>query len=179
MEGQSEKWYLDLMRRHERPVLKLKPELQHQISLRRIKSLIAQYVKEGYDAIWWVVDMDTYKGKLDAFRAICDQILRRFRNVYILINSPCFETWLLLHYQDPPRYTDRCEMIIRLLKQHPEMANYDKSEKFYCYTDPDIYLRLKPFQKEAIARAKALDRLPEGYTIKAQIYKVIESVLKD
>ena len=171
VEGETEKYYIDAFRRTERCHIKIKPSIVHQIGLGNIERHIRRYANEGYDKIFWVVDMDTYRGEEDEFHKICQQISD---DAEVLVNCPCFEVWLLLHFDKADREFYNCKAVISELKTYKQMENYEKTANFYQRNN--IYQKLKPYLNNAIARAKWLDQSP--VSTKAQIYRFIEEVLR-
>lgn len=65
----------------------------------------------GFDAVWCVLDVDEHRGLLDAVR---EAQKRGFRTA---ISNPCFEIWLLWHYEDCERYSSS-EDLRKRLKKH-------------------------------------------------------------
>jgi hypothetical protein len=47
-----------------------------------------------YDSVWAVVDVDEHVDLADAVQ------LARRESIWLLVSNPCFELWLLYHYQD-------------------------------------------------------------------------------
>ncbi len=171
VEGHTERWYIDAMRRSERFCVRIKPDIVHQIGLNEVESRLKRYFKEGYDKIFWIVDMDTYWNKEDKFHEVCNKIKDK---VEVLINNPCLEVWFLAHFTEVSRNYPNCMSVINELKRQQEMTDYEKNENFF--QRQNIYQRLKPYLNCAIARAKELDRAEEHIETRAQIYKLIESI---
>ena len=171
VEGETEKYYIDALRKTERCHIRIKPRIVHQIGLGDIEEYIREYVEEGYDRIFWIVDMDTYRNKESEFYEVCQRIANEAE---ILINCPCFEVWLLLHFDEAYREFSDCKAVINELKTHGPMANYEKTERFYLRNN--VYQKLKPYLDSAIRRAKKLDKAK--IKTKAQIYRLVEEVLK-
>jgi hypothetical protein len=162
VDGQTEFWYFQMLLRNNRSLsVHLKPEIPQK------KKLVDQFeiVKENakhYDKVIWIVDLDvivaennkTKKGEkpiLIQFRDYCEE-LKKNRNVTVLVNNPCFEYWLLLHFESTTKFFSKCDDAIKQLKKH--LPYYAKTSKFYTKEDNDIYLILKFRLKNAIANAK-------------------------
>ncbi len=79
--------------------------------------------------IVWIADWDHIKdtGQTKIFEDIRKR-LNRHPNVLILINNPCFEFWLLLHFQQTSRPYNTCNEVIRDLKKY--IPGYDKNANF-------------------------------------------------
>lgn len=80
-----------------------------------------------YDEVWCVVDVDDYD--LDPARK-----LARERGIRLAVSNPCFEYWLLLHFEE---YLERCRNyaeVERRLRRH--LPAYDKTRlSFADYVD--------------------------------------------
>jgi len=164
VDGETEFRYFQMLLRNNRSLsVHLKPEIPQK------KKLADQFenVKESarhYDKVIWIVDLDvilaedkkTKKGNKPAmvqFREYCEA-LKKEKNVMVIVNNPCFEYWLLLHFEPTTKFFSKCDDAISQLKRH--LPDYAKTEKFYTKQDNDIYLMLRPRLKTAIANAKKI-----------------------
>lgn len=84
---------------------------------------------DGFDKVFCVFDKDCHESYQNTLKAIT-----QLKGVYQAIESvPCFEYWLLLHFEyvaHPYAATENhsvCDLVIKELKQH--MPNYEKSQK--------------------------------------------------
>lgn len=66
---------------------------------------------ELIDAVWCVFDVDSHPAVVDACRQAAAN------NVECAISNPCFEIWLLLHFQDHTAFVDR-GVAVTTLRQH-------------------------------------------------------------
>ena len=168
VDGECEFWYIQMLKRNERQIsVDLKPEIPQR------KKLIDQYAKvielsKDYDKVFWIIDFDVInsetrqakKGKetaLQEFKKYYNDINKRFENIFIIINNPCLEYWILLHFQSTSKYFDSCDSATKELKKH--LTNYEKTQSYYTKQDNDIYLKLKPNLNNAISNAKKLKEL--------------------
>jgi Skp family chaperone for outer membrane proteins len=168
VDGECEFWYIQMLKRNERQIsVDLKPEIPQK------KKLIDQYKKvvdlsKDYDKVFWIIDFDviiseTRKAKkgaqtvLQEFKKYYTDLENNFQNIFVIINNPCLEFWILLHFQTTSKYFDTCESATKELKKH--LTNYEKSQSFYTKQDNDIYLKLKPHLNNAILNAKKLESL--------------------
>ena len=101
----------------------------------------------------------------------------KLKNLAILINNPCLEFWYLLHFKDTGKFYPTCEEVVKEIRKYKPLSGYQKSERYYK-GNPDIYQKLKPYQKEAMKRAKKLDKLNKEPLdgASAQIYKLLEAL---
>jgi len=176
VEGETEKWYISMLKRNERKLsINIKPELNVK------KTLEQQYrhvisLAEDYTKVFWIVDFDTILAEtrtakkgistpLEKFNNYRRKIVEEYKNVVVIVNNPCLEFWLLLHFEPTSRYFDKCDKAIKQLKKH--IPDYKKSEQFYTKQDQDIYLKLKPKLQDAIKNAQKLGEYDQENSQKA------------
>jgi len=101
------------------------------------------------DAVFVLSDMDTEeykKAKAEEAIRIADK-----SEIELLLSTPCFEIWYLLHFRYSTRqYSSSAEAVDELRKY---VKDYQKNS--------DIAEMLKPLQAEAIARAKKAEKYHE------------------
>ena len=177
-----------MLKRNEKLVsVDLKPEIPQR------KKLSEQYAKvvdlsRDYDKVYWIIDFDVInketreakKGKKTALQELkeyYDKISKRYSNIVIvIINNPCFEYWLLLHFEATskfhPSYTD----LVKQLKKH--LPDYEKSQVYYTKQNKDMYLRLFPLLPVAITNAKELKGFDFDNPNKAisEMYLLLENI---
>jgi len=72
-----------------------------------------------------------------------------------LVNSPCLELWLLLHFESTGKpFSDCSSAEKQLIQKH--IKDYEKSERFYKKRKNDIYKTLLDKRDTAIENAKKL-----------------------
>ena len=176
VEGETEKWYISMLKRNERDLpIYIKPELNIKKTLEKQYEYVIN-AAEDYTMVFWVVDFDTIlaetrtakKGTstpLEKFNNYRRKIAKKYKNVAIIVNNPCLEFWLLLHFEPTSRYFDKCDKAIKQLKKH--LPNYEKTEQFYTKQDQDIYLKLKPQLQNSIKNAEKLGEFDPQIPYKA------------
>lgn len=92
-----------------------------------------------YDEVWCVFDIDAHPKVPDALQQA------RANNLALAISNPCFELWILLHFEDQRKHLER-EVAHRLCKNH--IPRYDKYVSFRA---------LSPDYDEAVKRASNLE----------------------
>ncbi|MFG1927649.1 RloB family protein [Cryptosporangium sp. NPDC048952] len=117
----TEPAYLTGLLRHRRAghvTVEIKPKgLAPSGLVTHTNKLLRRYPGE-FDEAWCVTDVDNFRDVPDALRAAAP-------DVRLAISNPCFELWLLLHFEDmPPHCTDYTEAARRLRRHLPK---YDKS----------------------------------------------------
>jgi RloB-like protein len=165
VDGDCEVWYLQMLKRNERSiVVNIEPKIPQRKKLSdQFDTVIS--LSEDYTKVFWIIDFDvivseTKKAKtgsktaLEAFLEYRKTITDKHNNIVIIVNSPCLEYWLLLHFETTTKYFDACEGAENQLKKR--LKDYEKTQKYYTKQDNDIYLRLKPYLSDALKNAKAL-----------------------
>ncbi len=76
-----------------------------------------------YEAVWVVFDSEQRLGTPEL-----DAVLRRAaqEGIFVAMSAPCFEYWLILHFEYTTAYLCSCLEAERKLKQH--VPDYDKSD---------------------------------------------------
>ena len=164
---ECEFWYIHMLKRNEKSInVDLKPEIPQK---KKISDQF-KYVRElsaDYDKVFWIIDFDVIKNEslkakkgtktsLQEFKAYYDEINKSLENVIVIINNPCLEYWILLHYETTSKYYETCVGVTKQLKKH--LPDYNKSQVFYTKQDNDIYLRLKSLLSKAITNAERLEK---------------------
>lgn len=166
VDGQTEYWYLEMLKRNERNLrVNIKPELPSKKSLAEQFKLLCDLSRREYEKVFWVVDFDVIlketreaaKGKITALQEFTNyrnQLHEEFENVVVIVNNPCLEFWILLHFENTTRSFEDCSKAESQLKKH--LNDYEKTQKYFTKQDNDIYLKLKPHLKAALQRASKL-----------------------
>ncbi len=165
VDGDCEVWYLQMLKRNERSInVNIEPKIPQR------KKLAEQFdnvikLSEDYKKVFWIIDFDVIasetksakaqsKTATQSFLKYKNTIKEKYKNVVIIVNNPCLEFWLLLHFETTSKYFDTCEGAEKQLKKH--LKDYEKSQKYYIKQDNDIYLRLKSKLANALKNSKAL-----------------------
>jgi hypothetical protein len=96
-----------------------------------------------YDEVWCVFDVDAHERLPDAKQKA------NANRIELAISNPCFELWLLLHFQDQRQHIER-HQAQSACRSH--MPGYQKEVPFEL-----VY----PHHQEAVDRAVALDEWQE------------------
>ena len=128
-------------------------------------------------ADFYLLDMDTIyaQGKISEYMQARDNCLHS-RNangrLFIIETRPCFEFWLLLHYDFVTRMFKCCDDVILELKKHwPE---YNKS--LNCAKQ--IYAKLQDKLEDAIERARSIEPIhsySQMHTFFDELRRIIQS----
>lgn len=176
VDGDTEVWYFQMLKRNERTLaVNIEPKIPQK------KSVLEQYelvksLSEDYKTVFWIIDFDTIvketreakRGKetpLQVFLKYRKVLKKEYENVTIIVNNPCLEFWILLHFEKTSKYFIDCASAEKQLKKY--LKDYEKTRKYYTKQENDIYLRLKPNMKTAISNASNLGLFDEYDSEKA------------
>ena len=185
VDGQTEFWYLQMLKRNERNIkVDIKPEIPQK------KKLSEQYTKvlelsDDYDKVFWILDFDVILSEsanaknnkqkpIDLFLEYKSAIEAKYKNIAIIINQPCLEFWFLIHFEHIAAQFSNCESAIKKLKKH--LTDYQKTERYFTKQDNDIYLKLKiqlPTAKSNSKKMASFDRA-SPYSGLTEMYKLFE-----
>ena len=151
----TEPHYFKEFRRLERRLIELeivpagvpKTVVEVAVAMKKKSDEMAKQRKDEnlrYDYVWCLFDIDEHPNVEDAKQQARDNSLE------IAISNPCFELWLLLHFQDQNAHIDRNPLKHLCIKHMP---GYVKTP--FCDA-------LFPNLATAIARAAKLDKRNES-----------------
>ena len=136
--------------------------------LERLVNFEDQFDLDGDDERWLVIDVDRQRSQF------LDEVAQGAREsgYGLAISNPCFELWLLLHFQDAPSSAADCAAMTERLRPH--VGGHNKAHiKLESYTPARM--------AEAAARARALEGgqdtrwpAPPG----THVFKVVERLLR-
>jgi uncharacterized protein YpiB (UPF0302 family) len=167
VDGECEFWYIQMLKRNERSInVTLEPKIPQKKKLAEQYELVLELSKD-YNKVYWIIDFDVIdsetrsakKGSKTAiieFKEYYDIIEKKYENIHVIINNPCLEFWILLHFETTSKYYENCEKVIAQLKKRNYLSDYEKSQKYYTKQDNDIYLKLRPHLKTAINNCNKL-----------------------
>ena len=95
-----------------------------------------------YDEIWCVMDVEVPEA--ESLRRALNKA--RGQNLDVALSNPCFEFWILLHFEYCGTLFHGCKAVVKRLKKH--IPKYKKGQ--------DIFSRLEPNTNQAIQRAESL-----------------------
>jgi hypothetical protein len=175
VDGETELWYMQMLKKNEiLQGISIQPELPKKKILEEQFDLVKANAKI-YDVSIWVVDLDVIiaEGKIAELKKYKKEA-NDIEKIHILVNTPCLEFWFLMHVKDSGKYFRECDPVGKELTNHHPLSTYEKSEKYFVKSNPDIYKRLKPYLKtgveNSIKRGEFDIENPEQ--AKAEFYKV-------
>lgn len=180
VEGETEVWYLQMLKQHEQQDrnlrINIKPEIPQKKKIKDQYKLVHELARSEYDKVFWIVSLDVIvketheapKEKLPPlaeFIELRERLYREFDNVRVIVNNPCLEFWFLLHFVKTNGYYRNYNEVLTELRGH--LRGYDKTRKYFMRPGKDIYTRLKPYLKEAIENAEELGNFSEAHPFKS------------
>lgn len=187
VDGETEIWYLQMLKRNERQLkINIEPKLPQRKSIDEQYKLVTELSEREYSKVFWIVDLDTIikesretpRGKKTPLQALVElrgKLQKEYNNVTIIINNPCLEFWLLLHFEKTSKLFDTCDKAETELKKY--LKDYEKTQKYFTKQDNDIYLRLRPLLKTAISNSSNLGEFDLDEQIKAicEMFRLFEA----
>lgn len=119
---------------------------------------------EDFDEVWCVFDVDEYPHVSDAVS------LARRENILVAVSNPCFELWLLLHFESCAAHLPRYASVLSRLEKH--VGGYNKAVEFVRYQDR---------VDDAIERARGLDPSGEAYGSNPStgMWRLVERIVRE
>lgn len=131
--------------------------------IERLTRFRDEYQIGGDDELWLMVDVDRWNLAKIAQEAVQ-------RGYQLAISNPCFEVWLLCHFQEPPAEASVCQPIEDALRAALG-GSYNKSK-----------LNISQFVDRldfALSRAERLDVNPKDrwpQSVGSHVYRVVRSI---
>jgi hypothetical protein len=150
---------------------------QNTLSLVK-KAIKIRNDEKEFDRVWCVFDRDDYSKA--QFKQACD--IAQSEDIDIAYSNEAFEIWYILHlqYRDTAISRNEYERILTNLMRDKQLFN--RQEK-YQKNIHDMYEKLKPFQRTAIANAKKLIQTrddsgldPYDMNPSTTVYKLVEEL---
>lgn len=177
-EGETEWFYFESMRILKRYSYQLKPTFPKHSDWRYIFKQARQCIKEGYDKVFCLIDMDvmyTKPNEMVSYKAAKEKLLKE--GAIILETNPCTEFWFLIHFL-PTLSTKNyrnCDEVVKDLRKY--LPGYEKSKAYFKKTNLYQYLTSNGDLQKAIQYADQLyeiaQKTPEDYHSYTQIHKVL------
>jgi hypothetical protein len=132
--------------------------------LQRVERHAAQEQLRPNDAVWLVLDRDCWEeAELDLVHQAC--FAKKF---YLAVSNPCFEYWLLLHFDKGSGVTNAASCRARLVQALPTFSkNHVEVEKF------------RPRIDTAIDNARVKDNPPVDWPHGngSTVYRLVEQLI--
>jgi hypothetical protein len=180
-DGQTERIYFSDVRDTDRPNnLTIFPDYPRRLGsysgvLERALQLIADY-----DKVFALIDMDKIiqENRLAVYQR--DKAAATAKGIIVLENNPCFEIWLLLHFEYTGRLFASCLEVEQRLNHPDRIRDYSKEQRFqaarrlyYHYKERLTNNAIPNAARLEIARADHDPQYP-----RAEIFKFFEWYFK-
>ncbi|WP_281269994.1 RloB family protein [Helicobacter brantae] len=164
-EGKSERNYLENL-------YPKKFRFHFSACLGAIKSKIAE--ESEAKTIFVLLDGDIHKDRdIENFRDYC----KAYANTTVIVNSPCFEYWLLLHFEETTKPfignnqgKTKGSECVRYFKDILKKSGYTYKKGFL---DKKLLQTLQESQQQALIRAKKTNKDTGSYT---EMYRLFEGL---
>lgn len=115
------------------------------------------------DEVWCVVDVDEF----DVARAV--QSARSEPRIRLAVSNPCFELWLLLHFQGHAAFMPNAAKAADLLRRH--VPGFEKAVEFRRY---------EPGLRQAIERARTLGGTDDDHPNPSTgVWRLVELIMSE
>jgi hypothetical protein len=128
VDGDTEFWYFQMLKRNERAMMiNIEPKIPNK---KRLSEQFAEVkiLSKNYTKVFWIIDFDVVKKEtqeakkgtktaMQSFLEYQKTIKNKYKNIEIIINNPCLEFWLLLHFETTSKDFDKCEYAEKQLKK--------------------------------------------------------------
>jgi hypothetical protein len=124
---------------------------------------LASRTRDEFDELWCVADVDEF----DLDRAVQAAEAGRVR---LAVSNPCFEVWLLLHFEEGGPHVSGAAAAVRRLRRH--LPAYEKAKlQFEDYA---------PGLRDAVDRARKLDDgSAVGTNPSSGVWRLVERIVRD
>jgi hypothetical protein len=164
-EGLTEREYFKSLKHHEKLPFKFKPDIPKHSDIWSIVSK-AEELANYFDFVYCIIDLDRILPNKQEY-GFYRKIKNRQKNIVFIENNPCFELWILLHFEFSTRDYDNCGSLTAILKKH--IPDYVKSFKYL--ENRDLYGLLSSKLELAIRNALMLEKAIVNS--KSDVYKII------
>lgn len=177
-EGETEWFYFDALRIFHRYPFKMAPDFPSHSDIGHILSLAERYVKEKYDHVVCLIDMDRLRqmpAERNKYNA--NKGKRKYKNVLFIETYPCTEFWFLLHFL--PELSTRTyhsyDALLPELRKY--MPGYEKTKKYFRKNNLYCFLKKYGSIEKAMNNAEKLCKIanesPEDTLAYSEIYQVV------
>lgn len=180
-EGETEWFYFDSLRIAKRYPFRLVPGMPSHSDFGHILSLADRYLKEKFDYVICLIDMDRMKqlpAEMTKYQAIKRK--REYKSVWFIETHPCTEFWFLLHFLpdlSKRKYISYDDLLPELQRYMP---GYEKTKRYFRKTDLYTFLEKNGDIERAVRNGKLLSELSKSNSddeiCYSEVYKVIEII---
>ncbi len=127
------------------------------------------------DSLWLVIDRDPQSWKPDMIDTVAQRC--RQKSYSLALSNPCFELWLLLHFEDVSSQSEERQNLLLANADHllkKEVARYRQPRPEWDYIDHYF-----PHTEIALGRARTLDTDPNARwpaALGTRVYRLVEQI---
>lgn len=174
-DGITEKIYFEQLKELEKVKdVVIKPELPSKSSkggsYKKAINAAKSLVGEGYDHVYCLIDFDTVVSE-NKLAKLKQELKDMDNKITVYINNPCFEAWVLIHYEKTGKAFDDCTAVEKTITKH--LKDYRKNQDYL--RKKNLYKILRPhLEVSAIPNASFLeiDREEKGNNYpRAEVFK--------
>ena len=131
---------------------------------KHLKKQIEKEPLHDDDEVWVVIDVDRYHEHLPEVAKLCHDV-----GYNLAVSNPCFEYWLLLHFQNPGKQYSSCNEVKKVFSEEME-SDPRNTEGYYGIFYPKFSKAVKRAQKLDVADDG--DRWPNKNA--SRVYRIIK-----
>jgi hypothetical protein len=134
----------------------------------------AWFLRNG-DALWLVIDRDPQSWKPGMIADIAQRCHQK--GYFLALSNPCFELWLLLHFEDVPAQSE--ERRRQLLENADDLLKKEEARHRQAHPEREYIDHFLPHTETAIQRARALDADPNARwptDLGTRVYRLVERI---
>ncbi|WP_246039580.1 RloB family protein [Glycomyces buryatensis] len=162
----TEKEYFEDFKQCGTPNISIKVKVKDKSPLKQVEYTADLRDAGGFTQVWCVLDVDHFANLEQAL------IEAKRRRVAIAISNPCFEYWLLLHFEDCARPFASPSSVKEYL-QRRHVPGYDK--------DSPCLEAFRPRRREAIDRGRKREAASDGHLCNPSttVWRLVELILDE
>ncbi len=132
-DGKTEQHYFNGLKGEIKGFVSIKPDLPKHSDFEYVIDKAIELAKKPYDAVFCVIDMDKVfaDNKFSEYTLSKKRLSKRKEiksKIIFIENFPCFELWLILHFEYFSRHSTQCSAVENALKNY--LPNYEKKDAF-------------------------------------------------
>lgn len=143
--------------------------------LRELDSFAAEWFLRDGDTLWLVIDRDPQSWKPGMIADVAQRCHQK--GYFLALSNPCFELWLLLHFEDVPAQGE--ERRRQLLENRDNLLKAEEARHRQANPTLEYIDHFVPQTETAIERARSLDTEPEARWpsgLGTRVYRLVELI---
>jgi hypothetical protein len=144
--------------------------------LKTLDGFAREYALRDGDQLWLVMDRDLRSWKPRTMAGVARECERK--TYHLAVSNPCFELWLLLHFEDVPSQGDARRS--ELFENADDLLKSEVARS--CSSGCDYIENFIPHTRTAITRAEALDTKPQARwpsQLATRVYRLVGQLVPE